>query len=165
MAVRSCLATAVAVEPFAGALEPEEQPTQQWIIGRLHPLSYLLARPQPTRGGFVFPADEYFYARCEARRLQEAVDLVLTHLGVPRAAVGHVAFDPNLEVGGRVNHARTATYLQFSPHHEESPQEVGALIAHACAHVLAHRARLPAMGGWEDEVNTDLIAVLGGLGL
>ncbi|MGH9277164.1 MAG: hypothetical protein ACRD12_03525, partial [Acidimicrobiales bacterium] len=42
---------------------------------------------------------------------------------------------------------------------------VGALIAHACAHVLAHRARLPAMGGWEDEVNTDLIAVLGGLGL
>lgn len=171
--MRSCLGGAER-EAVAGLRDPhvafselaaEEQPTRQWIAARLHPLSYLLARPQPTFGSFAFSADDSFYARCDERHIQEAVDLVLSHLGVPRAAVGHVAFDPRLEVGGRITHGRTEAYLQFSPEHAAQPYEVGALVAHACAHVLAHRAHVPLAGGWEDEINTDLVAVLGGLGL
>src|SRR5262249_14669958 len=144
---RSCLTTSGASteEAFAGRLPDGEQPDRQWIAARLYPLSYLLSRPQPRAGGFYFWADEAFYERCDERRIQDAVDLVLAHLGLAKSTVGHAAFDPNLESGARVTHAKSSAYIQFSPAHAGDPHAVGALVAHACAHVLVRHRGLPAM--------------------
>lgn len=163
--MRSCLEGQVeqTAEPFA-TLAAGEQPTLEWVAGRLEPLSYLLSRPCPTRSGFAFAADHHFYELCDRPGLQEALDLVLAHVGLPRNAVGLVAFDPNLDSGLRVHHARTESYVQLSSVYAGAPFEIGALLAHASAHVLARRRHLPVFGGWEDEINIDLIAILCGLG-
>ncbi|MGC4118687.1 MAG: hypothetical protein QM765_29840 [Myxococcales bacterium] len=138
---------------------------RSWVADRLRGLSLALQLPCPTRGGFLFRADDEFYRLCteSAASLQKAVRRVLDHLDLPCRSV-LVSFEPNLSRPAQIERRGDEYFIEIDPRYRQDGPALGALLAHECCHVLLHDRRLPELGNVEDEVHVDLTAMLTGLG-
>lgn len=138
--------------------------TPRWVEERLAALADQLLLPAPVLDGFLFLADDAFYAACTESivSLQRAAKRIVLHLGLSCDTV--ICAFKSLPNPATIQRVGNDWFMEIDPQYKADGRALGAILAHEVCHILVDERGVPHFDTAVDEVHVDLAVMLAGLG-